>query len=126
MRANDIVLPTSGTFSLGYPQDGTTQAATFTSAAANRKARRTLSLLVKPNQSDPLASVNTLQLLVPTSITDPVTSVVTVGQPIRLNIEIRVPSVASDELVAELETLVLDVLQDAQVKRALFHSERLI
>lgn len=126
MRANDIVLPTSGTFSLNYPQDGVTQPASFQRAAANRKARTSVTILVKPNQNDPLASVNSLKLIDPTTSVDPVTSIVLVGSPIRLDIDVRVPSNATEEQVTAFRQTVTDLLADSQVLSALFESKRLI
>lgn len=126
MRANDIVLPTKGTLSLNYPQDGITQPASFQRVAATRKARTSVTILVKPNQNDPLASVNSLKLVDPTTVTDPVTSVITVGTPLRLDIDVRVPSNATDEQLAAFRQTVIELLADEQVLSALFESNRLI
>ena len=125
MRAVDIVLPSAGTFTLNFPQDGVTQPASFVRTASIRKARSSVTVLVKPNQNDPLASVNSVNFVDPTTITDS-SGVETVGAPIRASFEVRVPSVATESQIAAFKLAVTELLSDNQILAALFTSERLI
>lgn len=125
MRAVDIVLPKQGTFTLNYPQDGVSQPASFSRANAIRKARATVTSLVKPNQSDAQASVNSMVYILPTTTTDGA-GVVTVGSPLRLSIEVRVPSAATDIQVAAFQSDFAELIANTQLLAALFKSERLV
>lgn len=125
MRANDLVLPTKGTFALSFPQDGISQPATFQRTASNRRARSTVTVLVKPNANDPLASVTTLQFIDPTTTTDP-NGLVIVGTPLRLNVEVRIPSTATDAQIAAFKASFQELSVVDAIVSALFSAERLV
>lgn len=125
MRANDLVLPTKGTFALSFPQDGTSQPATFQRTATTRKARSTVTVLVKPNANDPLASVVTLQFIDPTTSTDPNGQVV-VGTPLRINVEVRIPSIATEAQLTAFKESFKELLANGDIGAALFEAERLV
>lgn len=125
MRANDLVLPTKGTFALSFPQDGTSQPATFQRTASNRKARSTVTVLVKPNANDPLATVATLQFIDPTTTLD-VNNQTVVGAPLRLNLEVRIPSVATEVQIEAFKVSFQELLAKGDIIAAIFGADRLI
>lgn len=125
MRIDQIVLPSAGTFSLNFPQDGVTTAANLRRAAATRGAQAQISTLSRPNGTNALGSVNQAELVIPKVVTD-ANGNVTYGSPSRVQITVRVGYDANTADLADLKSTLQELIMNPHFIKFLVESDRMI
>lgn len=122
MRAPESFKIASLTLAIRNPQDGITQPATYVESGKIRSEAATLTVLSRPNGSDPLSTRTTLEMVLPFVVVSGEKREVKLN---RIKVDISIDKDSPIELIDLIPTVLKGAIEDAGLVKA-FKGERLV